>query len=88
MKKVLPQSPADYLSERNTVMSDDCDDEIFLKMDSKFVLLLQLTKYDVNFPNIKYLPHGGICYLGWAWIKKVHVHYNSYKRYFRLLQDL
>ena len=88
MKKVLPQNSASDLLERNTVMSDDSCNEIFQKMESKFVILQQLIKYDVKIPDMKYLPHGDICHLGCAWIKNVHVHFYTYKRYFHLLQDL
>ena len=66
MIKVLPQNPAAYFHERNTVMSDYCDNEIFQKMDSNFVILLQLIRYDVHIPDMKYLPHRGICHLGCA----------------------
>ena len=66
MKKVLPHNPADDLPERNTVMSDDSCNEIFQKMEPKFVIIHQLMKLEVKIPDMKYLPHSDICHLGCA----------------------
>ena len=47
-EKILPQNPLNCFTDRNTVMSGYCDYEVFPKMVLKFVILLQLHKYNVN----------------------------------------